>query len=172
MVPGAFTSTTLLGRAVASLRSWTWGMVSLPSRIGGGRGSKEEEGAVVSSGSSDVHPMVKFQQKGQSGSTRWPKTIGSATQNRHERLSSDDHEGYYGRAVDLADMGHVRVARGPNAGPGSGHVVGPYRGHVAVPSDTTILKTTEFEQHEEDQLEVDHTSTNPYHERQHPWIGH
>lgn len=170
MVPGAFSSTTMLGRAVASVRSWTR-MVSSSSRLGGGSAG----GKGASSGSSDVQ-MFQNNKQG------WPKTIGSATQNPHQhhwgghQRLSDEHDLYGdgdgdGAAVGLADMGHARtaaVAAGRGGTPG-GHV-GAYRGHMAAPSDTSILKTTEFMQHEEEDP-ADHTSAYPYHERQHPWIG-
>lgn len=163
MVPGAFSSTTILGRAVASVRSWTR-MVSSSSRVGGG-GSAGGKGA--SSGSSDIQ-MFQNNKQG------WPKTIGSATQNHHHQRLSDEHD-LYGdgdrAAVGLADMGHVRTtAAAAGRGSAPGAHVGAYRGHMAAPSDTSILKTTEFEQHEEEDP-ADHTSAYPYHERQHPWIG-
>lgn len=137
MIPGAFSSKTFFGRAVNLVRSWTLKVTS---------------------------KVTSMKASGSTSQESWPESVESGTRCRGQKLTDNyeqavnlsalDFDEYEQHPANLVDVEYSRSTKSRDTG-----TTGPYR-HQAVPSDKTILMTTEFEQHDDF---VSKTSTGPEH---------
>lgn len=133
MIPGAFSSKTLFGRALNLVRSWTLIVTSkISSRKGSGSTSQESWAKSVEHRG---HRLADYDEQA-------------------VNISASEYDEYEQHPVSIVDLETSRTTKSHGTG-----ITGPYRDQ-AIPSDRAILMTTEFELHDDI---VPKTSTSPQH---------